>query len=66
MLTDHGVVALHGQDVVLDGTRADQVELPVASGGGEVGDVAQGGAGERPGVAVGVVVLHLHVVQGRT
>ena len=66
MLTNNGVVALHGQHVVLDSTRADQVELAVAGGGGEVGDVAQGGAGDRPGVAVGVVVLHLHVVQGGT
>lgn len=59
-LTSHGVVALQGERVVLDGAGAHEVELAQAAGGGEVADVLEGRADGAPALVVGVVALHLH------
>lgn len=59
-LTSHGVVALQGERVVLDGAGAHEVELAQAAGGGEVADVLEGRADGAPALVVGVVALYLH------
>ena len=57
------VVALHGQSVVLHGTGANHVQLPVTRRGSEVGHISEGRAGHTPGVSVRVVMFNFHIVQ---
>lgn len=58
-LTYDRVVTLHGQSIVLDSTRTNHIELPVAGRGSEVCHILNGRTGQSPGVAVGVVVFDL-------